>query len=218
MNFEAARFNMIYQQIRPYDVLDDRVLERIGQVPREDFVPSEHRTLAFVDTQIPLGRGEFMLSPKLEARMLQELDLKPTDRVLEIGTGSAYFTALLAGLCAYVYTVEIVPEFKMQAEGRLAAHGIRNVTLDLGDGAQGWPRHGLYDAIVLTGSVPVLAAQFLASLAPGGRLVAIVGRAPAMELKRFDRLEGGLGVRETSVIETACPPLRNAEPPEQFVF
>ncbi|MHB1952055.1 MAG: protein-L-isoaspartate O-methyltransferase family protein, partial [Acidiferrobacteraceae bacterium] len=120
MNFETARFNMIQQQIRPYDVLDERVLAAIARCPREEFVPVAYRSLAFADLEIPLGRGEVMLPPKLEARLLQELDLAPTDHVLEVGTGSGYFTALLAMLAQRVDSVEIIPEFKGSAEARLA--------------------------------------------------------------------------------------------------
>ncbi|MHB1515803.1 MAG: protein-L-isoaspartate O-methyltransferase family protein [Acidiferrobacteraceae bacterium] len=218
MNFEAARFNMIRQQIRPYHVLDERVLDAIARAPREDFVPAAYRALAFADMEIPLGRGEVMLAPKLEARLLQELDLSPGDRVLEVGTGSGYFTALLAGLAATVHTVEIHPGFKQDASVRLAAHGVTNVSCEVGDAAHGWPRHAPYDAIVLTGSVPELAQSFRTSLREGGRIVAVIGRAPAMELRRIERLGDDLGWRETSLIETVCPPLRHAEPPAQFVF
>lgn len=218
MNFETARFNMIQQQIRPYDVLDERVLETIARLRREEFVPAAYRSLAFADMELPLGRGEVMLSPKLEARLLQELDLGPKDRVLEVGTGSGYFTALLASLAGRVYSVEIIPEFKCAAAARLKALGLENALCEVGDGAHGWARHAPYDAIVLTGSVPAIAPAFRAQLAPGGRLAAVVGRAPVMELKRIERLTDDLGWRERSVVETLCPPLRHAEPPAQFVF
>ena len=218
MLFEAARFNMIHQQIRPYEVLDDRVLARIAEVPRERFVPPGDEPLAFVDMMVPLGRGEYMLQPKLEARLLQVLAVRPSDRILEVGTGSGYLTALLAGLGTHVFSVEILPEFKLQAEQRLRDAGIVNVTLDVGDGARGWARHGPYDAIVLTGSVASIEPAFIESLTDGGRLVAIVGTGPVMELKRVERLAGAVGVRETSVVDAYAPPLRNSAPPECFVF
>lgn len=218
MNFETARFNMIQQQIRPYDVLDERVLEAIARLRREEFVPAAYRPLAFADMELPLGRGEVMLPPKLEARLLQELDLGPEDRVLEVGTGSGYFTALLATLAGRVDSVEIIPEFKCAAAARLKALGFQHVLCEVGDGAHGWARHAPYDAIVLTGSVPAIASAFRESLAPGGRLVAVVGQAPVMELRRIERLADDLGWRERSVVETLCPPLRHAEPPAQFVF
>lgn len=218
MHFETARFNMIHQQIRPYDVLDDRVLARIAEVPRERFVPPGDEALAFVDMCLPIGRGEVMLPPKLEARLLQVLAVRSSDRILEIGTGSGYMTALLAGLGAHVFSVELVPEFKRQAEQRLQACGIQNVTLEVGDGAHGWARHAPYDAIVLTGSVAVLDPAFAESLAEGGRLVAIVGTGPTMEMRRIERLAGGMGIRETSVVDVHAPALRNSALPERFVF
>ena len=183
-DIERARFNMVEQQIRPWDVLDQNVLDLLFEVRREDFVLPQYRSLAFFDMEIPLaadaGAGEQMLSPKLEARMLQELALKPTDRVLEIGTGSGYMTALLAHRAAHVTSVEIKPAYSAQAAERLAAHGIRNVTLEVGDGARGWPRNAPYDVIVLTGSTPLLDDAFQNALNAGGRLLAIVGEAPVM--------------------------------------
>src|SRR5688572_23845358 len=136
---ELARFNMVEQQIRPWEVLDQDVLDLLFTVRREEFVPAQYRRLAFVDMEIPLGdhaaAGEKMLSPKLEARMLQELAIKPTDRILEIGTGSGYMTALLAKRGIHVFSVEIIPQFSSQAAAKLEAHGISNVTLEIGDGA-----------------------------------------------------------------------------------
>lgn len=168
MDFEHARFNMVEQQIRPWDVLDQRVLDLLLRVRREDYVPEAYRALAFADLEIPLGHGEKMLQPKLEARMLQELTLKETDRILEVGTGSGYMTALLASLSQHVCSVEIIPEFSASAGARLAAHAIANLTLEVGDAARGWDKHGPYDAIVLTASVPILPEAFQNSLKPGG--------------------------------------------------
>ena len=181
MDFEQSRFNMVEQQIRTWDVLDQEVLNLLFELHREEFVPAAYRSLAFVDMEIPLGYGEVMLAPKLEARMLQELQIKNTDKILEIGSGSGYFTALLASKGGYVHSVEIVPDLKAMAEKNLKRHGIGNVMLEIGNAATGWPEHGPYDAIILTGSTPVLPEAFQKSLRPGGRLIAVVGDAPVME-------------------------------------
>jgi protein-L-isoaspartate(D-aspartate) O-methyltransferase len=171
--------------------------------------------------EIPLAEhataGEKMLAPKLEARMLQELAIKPADRVLEVGTGSGYMTALLAKRGAHVYSVEIVPRFSAQAAARLSAHDIHNVTLEIGDAARGWSKHAPYDAIVLTGSVPVLADEFARCLNPGGRLLAVVGEAPAMEARLVTCAASG-ACSEVGLFETCIPVLRNAPQPERFVF
>ena len=217
MDFERARFNMVEQQIRPWEVLDPRVLELLFRVRREDYVPDEYRALAFADMEIPLGHGEKMLAPKLEARLLQELELNPADRILEVGTGSGYMTALLASLGGHVYSVEIMPEFSGRAGERLRRHGILNVTLDVGDGARGWDRHGPYDAIVLTGSVPVLPESFQKSLNPGGRLIAVVGEPPVMEAQLITCVTAGV-YNNVGLFETCIPALRNAPQPEKFVF
>src|SRR5262245_4292346 len=155
VNFEQARFNMVEQQIRTWEVLDQGVLDLLLTVRREDFVPASYRTLAFADLEIPLGDGERMWTPKLEAGVLQGVELKPDERALEIGTGSGYLTALLAMSCSEVTSVEIVPRLLAEADSKLAANGIRNVRLEQGDGARGWGKEA-YDAVVLTGSVPLL--------------------------------------------------------------
>lgn len=217
MDIEQARFNMIEQQIRTWDVLNQDVLDLLFKIKREEFVPPAYRMLAFSDLEIPLGSGESMLAPKLEARLLQELELKKTDKVLEVGTGSGYMTALLASSCQIVHSVERIPEFKMQAEKKLAAHGISNVSGEIGDAARGWPRHGPYDAIILTGSVPILDDAFLKSLSVGGRLIAIVGEAPAMRARIFTRYSGS-GMRHEDLFETVVPALYNAPQIEKFVF
>lgn len=216
MNFERARATMIEQQIRTWDVLDDRVLQVIASVPREDFMPAAYRNLAFVDMNVPLGHGQVMMPPKLEARLLQELALAPTDTVLEVGTGSGYMTALLATMAKHVYSVDIVPEFKNQAALKLAARGISNVTLEVGDAARGWDRHAPYDAILISGSLPLL-PDFRDSLRVGGRLVAIIGRAPAMEVRRIVRLDAN-SFDQRALFETDVPPLINAQEPPRFVF
>jgi protein-L-isoaspartate(D-aspartate) O-methyltransferase len=217
MDIERARFNMVEQQIRPWDVLDQRVLDLLLALRREDFVPAQYARLAFADLEIPLGQGEIMLPPKLEARMVQELAIGDTDRILEVGTGSGYMTALLARLGGHVYSVEIVPEFSAAAQERLARHGIENVTLEVGDAARGWARHSPYDVIVLTGSVPVLPEAFAKSLKAGGRLLAVVGEAPVMEA-RLVTCETEGACRATTLFETVIPPLRNAPQREKFVF
>jgi protein-L-isoaspartate(D-aspartate) O-methyltransferase len=217
MDFERARFNMVEQQIRTWEVLDQRVLDLLFTVRREDFVPPEYRELAFADLEIPLGHGEKMLQPRIEARMVQELAPAETDRILEVGTGSGYVTALLAALGAHVYSVDIVPDFVRGAAERLAAHGVRNVTLDIGDAARGWDKHGPYDAIILTGSVPLLSESFKQSLKTGGRLLAVVGEPPVMEAQLITNAGGG-AYNTVGLFETCIAPLRNAPCPERFVF
>jgi protein-L-isoaspartate(D-aspartate) O-methyltransferase len=217
MDFEKARFNMVEQQIRPWDVLDQQVLDLLFRLHREDYVPDQYRSLAFADMEIPLGHDEKMLQPKLEARMLQELAIKSTDRILEVGTGSGYMTALLASFGNHVYSVDIVPEFTHSAAARLAAHGVGNVTLETGDAARGWDKHAPYDVIVLTGSVPVLPEAFQKSLALGGRLIAVVGEPPVMEAQLVTYVSAG-AYNSVGLFETCIAPLKNALQPERFVF
>jgi protein-L-isoaspartate(D-aspartate) O-methyltransferase len=216
-DIEHARFNMVEQQIRTWEVLDQQVLDLLFEVHREDFVSPQYRSLAFVDMEIPIDGGEKMLPPKLEARMLQELAVKPTDRILEIGTGSGYMTALLAKRGAHVTSVEINPAFSTAAAAKLNAHGIANVTLEVGDAVRGWNKAAPYDVIVLTGSVPVLVDEFQRSLKPGGRLLAVVGEAPVMEA-RLTTCAGGGACDTVTLFETCIPALRNAPQPERFVF
>ena len=217
LDIERARFNMVEQQIRTWEVLDQRVLDLLLKVRREEFVPPQHRALAFVDMEIPLGHGEKMLAPKMEARMLQELTLKPSDRVLEVGTGSGYMTALLASLAAHVCSVDIVPEFTRSAGVKLATNGIANVTLETGDAARGWNQEPSYDVIILTGSVPVLPEAFQNSLRPGGRLIAVVGEPPVMETRLITCASPG-AYRTAGLFETCIAALRNAPQLEKFVF
>ena len=183
MNLEQARFNMVEQQIRTWEVLDQEVLDSLYVIPREEFVPAQHRALAFSDLELPLGEGERMWQPKLEARVLQELALKKTDRVLEVGTGSGYLTALLAHRAGEVCSVELRPALAAFGRENLERHGTDNVVLEIGDAARGWGSRAPYDAIVLTGSTPVLPRAFLESLNPGARLFAVVGEAPAMQAR-----------------------------------
>ncbi len=212
-NLEQARFNMIEQQIRPCDVLEARILELLHRVRREQFVPESKKDMAFMDMEIPLGFGVFMWQPKLEARVLQELHLDRGDKVLEIGTGSGYLTALLSALAGHVTSVEIVPELSAGAAVNLRHR--ENVTLEVGDASDGWGEG--YDAIVLTASMPVLPVVFQNSLKIGGRLFAIVGDAPLMEAKLITRV--GVDVFETyNIMETSVAPLQNAPQPKRFVF
>jgi protein-L-isoaspartate(D-aspartate) O-methyltransferase len=217
MDVERARFNMIEQQIRTWEVLDQRVLDLLSKLRREDFVPEPYRALAFADMEIPIGHGESMLQPKQEARMLQELTLKQDDQVLEVGTGSAYMTALLASFAAHVYSVDIQPEFTRNAAAKLARNGISNVTLETGDAALGWNKQGPYDAILITGSLPILPETFKASLKPGGRLLAVIGEPPVMEAQLITNMADG-AYNAVSLFETCIAPLKNARQPERFVF
>ena len=217
IDYERSRFNMIEQQIRTWEVLDQRVLDLLFRIRREDFVPPQYRALAFVDMEVPLGHGERMLQPKIEARMLQELNVAPADRVLEIGTGSGYMTALLASFAAHVYSIDIHEDFTRSAGERLARSGLSNVTLETGDAARGWDKHGPYDVVLITGSVPVLAESFGASLKTGGRLLAVVGEPPVMEAQLITAVDAG-AYNSVVLFETCIAPLRNAQQPERFVF
>lgn len=217
MNLEQARHNMIAQQIRPWEVVDDQVLNLMMRTPREDFVPPHYRHLAFIDAALPIGHGQVMMPPRLEARLLQALAVQPEESVLEIGTGSGYVTALLAQLARHIYSVELVPELKQAAERRLAAHGLSNITLDEGDAATGWPRHGSYDVIAVTGSLPELPPELQQGLNVGGRLFVVVGEEPAMEALLITRLGENEWARE-SLFETVLPPLQNARRASRFVL
>lgn len=216
MDTEQARFNMIEQQIRPWEVVDPIVLDLLGHVHRENFVPLEFRELAFADIGIPLGFGEEMMAPKIEARLLQELAPTPNCNVLEIGTGSGYLTALLASRAKYVESVEIREEFSRNAAQKLLDQGFSNIETVVGDGARGWHPGATYDAIILTGSVPVLPHAYKSALNDGGRLVAIVGAEPVMEAVLITR--HGEEWEERSLFDTSLPALVNAETPSPFVF
>jgi protein-L-isoaspartate(D-aspartate) O-methyltransferase len=217
MNIEQARFNMVEQQVRPWEVLDAKVLDLLFKLRREDFVPPDWHKLAFADLEIPLGHGAAMLAPRVEARMVQDLALEPTDRVLEIGTGSGYVAALIAHLAAEVVSVEIVPELATSAAARVAAACPgRKVTVVQGDGAQDWAAGAPWNAILLSGSVPEEPTALLHRLAPGGRLLAVVGDAPLMHARVWTRRDAGFSSR--ILFETVIPPLRNAKSPERFSF
>ncbi len=217
MNIEQARFNMVEQQIRPWEVLDQQVLDLLYVVRREDFVPEAYRALAFSDLEIPIGEGETMLQPKVEARILQEVAPGGTDKVLEVGTGSGYMAALLAHRARHVHSVEISPALKRFGEANLRKTGIVSVTVEQGDAARGWSKHAPYDVIVLTGSTPVLPDAFLAQLAPGGRLFAVVGEPPVMSARLVTAVGGG-SFNTLDLFETVLAPLKNALEREKFVF
>lgn len=217
LNFEEARHNMIVQQIQPWNVRDDKVLDLLKRLPREDFVPSDYKVHAFTDTNIPLADGQEMMSPKLEAYMLQALQVQGQDKILEIGTGTGYVTALLASQSRHVITVDIDADVSKRAEEILTAHQITNVTYDVGDAAMGWDNQKPYDVIVLTGSMPILPESFQRSLNVGGRLFAIIGDAPAMEVLLITRTKNNEWTHEV-LFETDIPALINAAEPERFVL
>ena len=180
MDLNQARFNMIEQQIRPWEVLDPQVLALLSIVRREDFVPLAHKALAFVDMEIPLGNGQVMLAPRVQARLLQELALQKTDNVLEVGTGTGFMAALLAHQAASVLSLELDASLATQAQKNLYKAGVNNVTVRNADGSQGAATDGPFDAILLSGSVAEVPQALLAQLKVGGRLVAIVGLEPMM--------------------------------------
>jgi protein-L-isoaspartate(D-aspartate) O-methyltransferase len=217
MNFDQARQNMVENQVRPWEVLDGRVLDVLGRLHREDFVAPELRQVAFADTCLPIGHGEVMLKPVIEGRLLQALALKPEDQVLEIGTGSGFFTACLASLAARVTTVDIHADFTATASQRLQAAGIGNVQLATGDAINAWQPQGTFDAVVVTGAVYRIPDRFLGWLKPGGRLLAIRGESPVQEVVLITN-EGNGRYSEESLLETDLPYLANAEPPRRFVF
>ena len=217
MNIEQARFNMIEQQIRPWDVLDQDVLELLFVVKREAFVPLAYRALAFADSEIPLPHGENMLAPRVEARILQELAVKKHENVLEIGAGSGYMAALLAHQARHVTTVEIEPELKALAEKNLADYGVTNVDVVQADAAQGLDNGQQYDVIVVSGSLPVVPEKLLSQVKVGGRLFAVVGNAPAMTAQIITRTSD-VAYETVGVFETLVKPLRNAVAPSHFKF
>ena len=215
-DLEKARFNMVEQQIRTWDVLDERVLNLLFNVRREEFVPREYRALAFADLEIPLSSTARMWTPKMEARVLQSLALDSNDRVLEIGTGSGYLSALLASQAGEVESVEIDSRLANEARAKLARHPFRNARVIEGDGARGYG-DGTYDVIVLTGSTPVLPERFLEQLKPEGRLFAVVGDPPVMEARLIRQSSEGANV-STNLFETVIAPLVNAATPPRFHF
>jgi len=216
MNVEAARAQMLGQQIRAWEVLDERVLRALEQTPRERFVPEDYRDLAFADTEIPLAHGQAMLAPKIEGRLLQALRIEPIEDVLEIGTGTGFLTACLARLARRVQSIDIFPDFIDSARAKLAAESRTNVELRTED-ANELEATGRFDAIALTASLPVLDDAFVRMLKPGGRLFVVVGRAPIMEA-RLITLQPSGDTTSQSLFETVLTPLINAERPEPFVL
>jgi len=219
---EQARINMIEQQIRPWEVLDQSVLDLLLQVRREQFVPPHLRALAFVDFELPLNiggevTGETMLAPKVEARLLQELGIHPHEQVLEVGTGSGYMAALAAHKAQTVWTIEIDPRLQAFGAANLARAGVRNARVEGGDGSSGWPAHAPYDVIIMSGSLPSLPAALLDQLKIGGRLAAIVGSAPAMSAQIVTRT-GKDAFEPLALFETCTKALRIARPPSAFRF
>lgn len=217
LNVEQARFNMVQQQIRPWEVLDQQVLDYMAEVPREAFVPAAYKNLAFADIDIPLSHGQVMMSPKLEGRLLQSAMLQPTDRVLEIGTGSGYFTALLAKCANHVETIDIFEDLINEAEKNLSAFQIKNVTLNTGDAISDWKTDICYDLIVFTGSLPVLLSHFQQQLTINGRLLAIVGEDPIMEAQLITRVSEHEFLQD-SLFETSVPSLIGAPVPSKFIW
>ncbi len=217
MDYEQARFNMVEQQIRPWEVLDPKVLDLLHKVKREDYVPQVYRSLAFVDMEIPLGEGELMWAPKIEARALQAIQVRKHERVLEVGTGSGYFTALLAHQASTVVSVEVRADLKDEAERKFKAHGLTNIHCRLGDAARDWSEEVNFDIIVLTGSTPLLPETYLKRLSPGGRLFAVVGEGDAMAATLVTCV-GPTTFRTERLFETRVPALKNALEPERFSF
>ena len=216
-NVELARFNMVEQQVRPWDVLDPQVLDLLETTPREAFVPTGYQNLAYADTDIPIGHGETMLAPKYVGRMLQALGMHEGDIALEVGCGTGYVTALLSKVCRQVYSVDIHQDFVDTTADNLKKQGIKNVTLETGDAAQGWDAHKPYDVIFISGSMPALPENFQKSLNRGGRLVAFVGDSPVMEAILVTR-SGENEWRTETLFETAIKPLDKAQKPQRFVF
>jgi len=217
MNFELARFNMVEQQIRTWEVLDQKVLDLVGSTARENFVPEKFQRLAYADTEVPLPDGQVMLAPKLGARILQALQVTRDEMVLEIGTGSGYLTRMLAEFSRHVVSVELSRTLHEEASRRLSAAGAENVSLHCGDGASGWAADGPYDVIVLTGSIGNIDKAPLDQVRIGGRLFAIVGTAPAMQAVLVTRKTESSFVQD-SLFETVVPPLKGAEARESFVL
>lgn len=219
MDFEKARFNMVEQQIRPWEVYDARVLELLSHVKREDFVSEDKRRLAFADIELPLPNGSFMLQPKLEARVIQELAIQDNDKVLEVGTGSGYVTALLAKCAKWVFSLDIDSKMQQIAEQRLKKAGINNVTLVQGNGLDGLKDNAPFDVIVVGGSLPVVPKVLMDQLAIGGRMMVVVGDKPIMKMKRIRR-EADKTLLETNLFETCITRLVGFETiePERFIF
>ena len=217
MNIEQARFNMIEQQIRPWEVLDQAVLSLLGVVKREDFVPVAYRAMAFVDTEVPLPGGQHMLAPKVDARLLQELAVHKHERVLEVGAGSGFMAALLGHQAQQVTTLEIVPELARLATDNLRRASVMNVNVLQANGCRGLVVEAPFDVILLSGSVAEVPPQLLAQLKVGGRLAAIVGQAPVMRAMLFTR-SGEQSFSSVDLFDTVAPRLKGFDEPARFSF
>ena len=217
INIAQARYNMVEQQIRTWDVLDQQVLDLVAQSPREEYLPEKHRNLAYVDTELPIAANRYTLTPKLEARILQELTINKNDKILELGSGNGYLTSLLASLGNHVYSFEPNAELLAIAKTNLRDHEIKNVTIKRGDLTSGWMDDKPYDVIVINGSIPEITDELCHALAIKGRLFTIVGSPPVMEAvltKRFGKKQ----FSTTTLFETQTSAFPDTESEEQFVF
>ncbi len=217
MNSEFARRQMVEQQIRTWDVFEEELLDLFRSVPREDFVPSAWRRLAYAEAEIPLGHGERMMRPSVEGRMLQGLDIGSEDHVLEIGTGSGFITACLARLAHSVTSIDLYEDFLSAAADKLARHRLDNVSLERRDAVTDGPPDGAFDAIAVTGSLPAPDERLFAALKPGGRLFVVIGEAPVMEARLYTRADTA-EPSATVLFETCLPRLQNVAEPSHFTF
>lgn len=219
MDFEKARFNMVEQQIRPWDVLNTQLLDLLFHVKRENFVADNQKAIAFVDTELPLPNGSRMLQPKMEARILQELNIAADEKILEIGTGSGYLTALLASVGKHVYSLDIDANMTALAKANLARAGIQNVTLVTANGVGGLPTNAPFDVIVVGGALPSVREELTSQLAVGGRMLVVVGDLAPLAATLVERVkEGPSGLRSTVLFETHLDALQGVGQPERFVF
>ncbi len=216
-NLARARYNMVEQQIRPWDVVDKKVLQILSDSPRDEFVPEAYRQLAYADTEIPIGAGQYMMAPKLEAKLLQSLQIGPGDSILEIGTGSGFLTACLARLGERVVSMEIHPELAVQAQQRLERAGISNISVRNSDGLEDPVEGGPFDVIAVTGSLPRLDENLQRRLSVGGRLFVVIGQAPVMEATLITRVSEEMWRTEV-LFETVLAPLEQTDKPTVFRF
>ncbi len=216
-NMEQARFNMVEQQIRPWDVADTRVLEIIQTVPRENFIPHAYKGLSFADTEIPIGDGQHMMEPKMEARMLQALAIKPSDQILEIGTGSGFITACLAKLGNHVVSYDTHESLTERAREKLALAGVHNVQLHTANALTHKPSATTYDAIAVTGSLPELDEELQQLLSPGGRMFVVIGQLPVMQAMLITR-DADDQFRQSVLFETDLQTLEGVLEGSRFVF
>ncbi len=217
MNYEQARFNMVEQQIRTWNVLDTAILQALSHLPRERFAPAAFQSLAYTDTEIPLGHGQIMLPPRVDARLAHDLSLTGVETVLEIGTGHGYLTALLAQRCQRVISLEVVPELATQARAHLTQAGVSNAEVRVGNGATEAPPEGPFDAIVLGGSVSEIPQSLLNQLKVGGKLLAIVGEEPVMTATLVTRASAQQWASR-ALWDTVAPPLAGFAQPSRFKF